>query len=74
MSLLWPSRDSAALDDDVPAPVELVRAPVVPPFHPLQPRASAIVHRKGAFDYRNIPSMMGSERVPFKSSDSTSEA
>lgn len=45
---------------------ELVRAPTVPPFRPLQRRVNSIVPRDGAFDYRNSPSLMGGQRVPYR--------
>lgn len=39
----------------------------VPPFSPLQRRStSAIVYREGAFDYRNSPSIMGGQRVSYR--------
>jgi hypothetical protein len=56
-----------AVTDSDPAPVDLVPPPVVPPFRPLQRRStSPIVYREGAFDYRNSPSIMGGQRVPYR--------
>lgn len=66
MSLLWPFHNVAALEEDVAVPVELVRAPVAPPFQPLQRRTGSIVPRDAAFDYRNSPSLMGGQRVPYR--------
>jgi hypothetical protein len=54
------------VEDVIEAPAELVRAPTVPPFRPLQRRASSIVPRDGSFDYRNSPSLMGGQRVPYR--------
>ena len=54
------------LDDAIDAQPDLVRAPTAPPFRPLQRRASTIVPRDGAFDYRNSPSLMGGQRVPYR--------
>lgn len=40
------------------------------PFRPLQCRsATATVYRDGAFDYRNLPSLMGGKRVPYGTPD-----
>jgi hypothetical protein len=58
--------DRDQVDDIAKAPAELVRAPTVPPFRPLQRRASSIVPRDGSFDYRNSPSLMGGQRVPYR--------
>ena len=51
----------------MPTPEPQVPEPyTAPPFRPLQRRISTIVHRAGAFDFRNSPSLMGGERVPYR--------
>lgn len=48
-------------------PPEIVPPRTAPPFRPLQRRSvSAIVYREGAFDYRDSPSVMGGERIPYR--------
>jgi hypothetical protein len=42
-------------------------------FKPLRAR-SAMVFRAGAFDYRNLPSMMGGVEVPYKSTATEASA
>ena len=46
-----------------------------PAMRPLSPRnrAQVRVMRPGAFDYRDIPSLHGAARVPFKSSITTTD-
>lgn len=60
------ARHDTEINDVVEAPAELVRAPAPPPFRPLQRRVNTIVPRDGAFDYRNSPSLMGRQRVPYR--------
>ncbi len=49
------------------APAEIAQPRTVMPFKPLQRSSkSAIVYRDGAFDYRNSPSLMGGQRVPYR--------
>lgn len=43
-----------------------VAARYVAPMRPLAPRVRLTVIREGAFDYRNVPSLHGDQRVPFK--------
>lgn len=46
---------------------EVAQPRTAPPFKPLQRSSkSAIVYRDGAFDYRNSPSLMGGQRVPYR--------
>lgn len=66
MSARQQSKDGSGLEDPPDAPVELVRAPTVPPFRPLQRRVSPIVTRAGSLDYRNFPSLMGGQGVPYR--------
>ena len=53
---------------EVEAPRALVGAPYVGPARALNVKKLRPEHlaRPGSFDYRDIPSRMGSERVPFK--------
>lgn len=54
---------------DIPqaAPAQIAAPRTVPPFKPLQRSSkSTIVYRDGAFDYRNSPSLMGGQRVPYR--------
>jgi hypothetical protein len=60
------THQDAELEDLVDTPAELVRAPTAPPFRPLQRRIGSIVPRDGAFDYRKSPSLMGGQRVPYR--------
>lgn len=48
-------------------PAQLAQPRSVPPFRPLQRSSkSAIVYREGAFDYRDSPSLIGGQRVPYR--------
>lgn len=58
------------LDVSVVTPVEMASGRYVPPMRPLSARHLPNLRpmRDGAFDYRNIPSLHGDERVAFQSS------
>lgn len=59
--------DSLAPITPAPAPAN-VAAPYRAPFRQLSPACLALLieGRPGSLDYRNIPSLMGGERVPYK--------
>lgn len=62
------SRLGIAVVREPEAPRAPVGAPYVGPARPLKLKKLRPEHlaRPGSFDYRDIPSRMGSERVPFK--------
>jgi hypothetical protein len=48
-------------------PAPIVQPRTTPPFSPRQRSSkSAIVYRPGALDYRTHPSLVGGERIPFR--------
>jgi hypothetical protein len=59
------------VDANMPAP-SIGPAPVMRPLSPRN-RTQGRVTRPGALDYRDIPSLHGDVRVPFKSSITTTD-